>query len=79
MFTDENSVLEETRACYRCGTLYKTDEDVSLVCGEYAVNKCGECGEYGVVSFQMALDMLNDYFLKEAEPSLDEFLDREFD
>lgn len=78
MFTDKNSILEETLACYRCGALCTSDKDVSLG-GEYTVYKCEECGEHGVVSFQTALDILNDYFLKEKDLSLDEYLNEEFD
>lgn len=51
----------ELWACFRCGAQQpdmSEDEATGLPI-------CGECGEHGVVTFQLALDILNDMYLKE--------------
>jgi len=54
-----NIHITPQHGCYRCGAQ----------AGEYTVNDmgmavCGNCGEPSVVTFQQALDTLNDLYLR---------------
>ena len=53
-----NIYVQPTHGCYRCGTIegdFNEDEN--------GVAICDHCGERSVVSFQQALDLLNDFHL----------------
>lgn len=51
---------EELYGCYRCGTINGNLRDMELD----GRQKCGECGEDAIITFQEAMDALNDAYLK---------------
>ena len=66
---------EEKGQCFRCGYI---DEDYDV---DEGISTCSHCGEQGIMSFTMALDILNDLHLngrwihdtEETEDKIDEY------
>lgn len=59
MYLEEN-MLPNIYGCFRCGEIngeISQDEETLVV-------SCQSCGEDSIVTFQQALDLLNDFYLK---------------
>lgn len=62
-------VNEEELRCFRCGNINSIDEP-----------KCESCGEDGMVTFEGALDIVNDMYHKGYyKPEVDEYRELDFD
>lgn len=48
--------LKNIHGCFKCGAI---DKEIRIV--EDVGVKCGDCGEFGIVTFEQALDLLADY------------------
>lgn len=62
-------IAARTFACYRCSTIFP-EEDF-----EFEERICPCCGENSVVSFQEALDIINNHYL-DSEFEQEEILER---
>ena len=59
---------EETEyGCFRCGA-YRPAGTVDTLTNKQV---CEECGEEGIVTFQQALDMLNEYWVRNHKEVID--------